>query len=111
MKDILRDLSLEEEKLVKKARNHRQSTKAVDGTIAASFAKALEDVYIEAARLLKAKGDGRGHRLSCAWGAWAVIGFTLRWFEETSQPLADGTADFIRLQQPLTDATSAYLSE
>lgn len=84
---------------------------AADGTIAASFAKALEDVYIEAARPLKDKGDGRGHRLSCAWGAWAVIGFTLRWFEETSQPLADGTADFIRLQQPLTDATSAYLSE
>lgn len=81
---------------------------AADGTIAASFAKALEDVYIEAARPLKAKGDGRGHRLSCAW---AVIGFTLRWFEETSQPLADGTADFIRLQQPLTDVTSAYLSE
>ena len=81
---------------------------AAGGTIAASFAKALEDVYIEAARPLKAKGDGRGHRLSCAW---AVIGFTLRWFEETSQPLADGTTDFIRLQQPLTDATSAYLSE
>ena len=71
----------------------------------------LEKEGEEAARPLKAKGDGRGHRLSCAWGAWAVIGFTLRWFEETSQPLADGTADFIRLQQPLTDATSAYLSE
>lgn len=28
MKDILRDLSPEEEKLVKRARNHRQSTKA-----------------------------------------------------------------------------------
>lgn len=82
---------------------------AAGGTIAAYLAKSLEDVYMDVAQPIITGNRERGHRLACAWGAWALIGFTLRWFEETDRPLSEASTDFIRLQQPLTDAAAAYL--
>ena len=82
---------------------------ADDGTLAKQLAEGLESAYVEAALLVGQRGGPFGHRLNCAFAAWAHVGMMVRWIAETDRPITDAQEAFAALQNGLSESATRYL--
>ena len=81
-----------------------------DGRLAKRLAEGLEEGYVEAGMLVSSRGGSQRHRLSCAFSAWAHVGFVMRWIAMTDRPLPEAEGGFCDLQNPLSAVSTAYLT-
>lgn len=92
---------------------HEQLLRALlpadDGPLAKCLAEGIEDAYVEAALRFGEHGGRMRHRLSCAFSAWAAVGFVLRWVSLTDRPLAEAREVFNLHQSSVSDVGADYL--
>ena len=82
-----------------------------NGPLAQCLALGLEEAYIDAGLLLGKNAGSFLHEMTCAFAAWAHVGFVVRWIAETERPLTEATPLFEELQAGLTSTAARLLIE
>ena len=81
-----------------------------DGSLVKRLAEGLEDVYVEAGESVSESGSSFEHRLSCAFAAWAHVGFVSRWIAGNELPLAQSQQVFESLQIGISGLATRFLT-
>lgn len=102
-----------DEALMSSLARHEQLLRALlpsdDGTLAKCLAEGIEDCFVEAALRFGEHGGSPEHRLRCAFAAWALVGFAMRWIAGTDQPLTEGLPLLRELHTSAMEASASYL--
>lgn len=80
-----------------------------DGTLAKCLADGIEAAFVEAALRFGEHGGNFDHRLRCAYSAWAIVGFALRWIEGSEGALLEGWPIFRDLHTSAVETSARHL--
>jgi hypothetical protein len=73
------------------------------------LAAGVEEAFAEAALRFGEHGGSFEHRLHCAYGAHALIGFAIRWISDTERPLSESLERFRELNTSAVEVSTRYL--
>jgi len=81
-----------------------------DGSLGKCLAEGIEEAFVEAALRFGPHGGAFEHRIRCAYSAWAIVGFALRWIAGTDRSLVEALPSFKELNVSAIESSAAYLT-